>query len=153
MAYLSKDTFKAYSTVPAADIDAFEIVNPGWLDAQCELISSGTIDSRLRIRYPNLPFQAPYPSKVIEWCVAILTQRYYLRRGCDPADPMLQTIWEAAKTASAELLEAATHATGLFDLPATQGATESAATERSTWCSVDASPYDWLDTQRRNVYG
>jgi hypothetical protein len=145
MAYLDLTGFKASSIMPDEDVDALNTRYAAFFAAQLDN-ESAWIDARLRKRY-DVPFASPYPKAVVRWLAALVTEKAYLKRGVDPNDQEMTSIFEAAKDARAEILEAADSDTGLFDLPLRADTTASGVSRGSPLSYSETSPYVWTDQQ------
>lgn len=148
--YIDFDGFRNLTTLPSSFVDDVEKVSPGWVELQLEYWSRW-IDSRLRKRYAT-PFAAfdatpPTPPTVQGWLTRIVTLRVWLKRGVDPNDLQFETINEDAKSAQAEILEAANSENGWFDLPLKVNEDGSAINRGNPRVYSEASPYVWTDTQ------
>lgn len=149
-AYLTLGEFKARTLMPSTDVDDLENIAPGWVLAQLEQ-GSRWIDSRLRKRY-EAPFEvATCPEIVKSWLTRLATLRCYLRRGVDATDAQLALIQADAAEATAELVEAANCADGLFDIPLKDSEKTTGAVLGGPLGYAEASPFDWLDVQRDAV--
>lgn len=145
-AYLTLTEFKAASVMPDEDVDALNDRYPSFFATQL-LNEAAAIDARLRKRYDS-PFSAPYPLAVVRWLAALVTERAYLKRGVDPSDEQMAHIFEAAKEARAEILEAANSVDGLFDLPLRADTSESGISKGAPLSYSEQSPYVGFDRQR-----
>ncbi len=145
MAYLTKTTFAALTVMPSVDVDALEVVAPGWIDAQLDYWS-GWIDSRLAKRYA-VPFSSPPPDAVKGWLARIVTLRAYMKRGIDPNDAQFSEIKADADAAGVELKEAADSGEGLFDLPLREDTASSGIARGGPLVYSEASPYVSFDDQ------
>lgn len=150
-AYLTVATFKLRTTMPQGDVDALELSEPGFLDAQLEAGTS-RINAQLRKRYA-VPFSAPVPDCVLEWLTRIVTVRAYLKRGVNPSDAQFQAIMLDADAALKELQEAANGETGLYDLPETNTSTSTGIGKGGPRSYAEASPYAWANLQRATGRG
>lgn len=146
MAYLTFAEFRDETSMPADHVDELMLVSPNWLPRQLEKVS-GWLDSRLRKRYAA-PFGTPAPEAVKDWLTRIVTHLCYLRRGFNPTDLQAADIVEEAKTAKAEVQEAADAVNGLFDLPLRADTTASGITKPAPLAYTEASPYVWTTRQR-----
>lgn len=147
MAYIDLARFRLLSVMPGEDIDALETRNPGWIDAQAELVSRG-LDARLNKRYAT-PFLAPYPAAVEDWITRILTKRAYVKRGVDPSDQQFVDVAADAQLALDEIKEAADATNGLFELPLRADLTANGITRGGPFGRSEQSPYAWTTEQAR----
>jgi len=143
-AYLTLATFKDLTVMPDAVVDAIEVASPGFIDKQLG-IWSRWIDARLTKRYAS-PFVDPAPDTVKLWLQAIVTFRAFLKRGVDPNDEQMAEIKKDLDQAVAEIKEAATAETGLFELPLTEGGA-GAVSKGGPLGYSEQSPYVWMDRQ------
>lgn len=156
MAYLTVTEYKTLSLLPTGYIDevaAIAIASPGdWLTAQLNYWS-GFIDSRLRKRYPEVPFTSPYPYAVQGWLARLLDKVVQLKRGVDPTDAEMQLIVDQFNAALGEIKEAADGNEGLFDLPKHSNDTGTAISRAPTLSYTEQSPYTASYRQRDNSEG
>jgi len=150
-AYLTVAAFKLRTTMPQGDVDALELSEPGFLDAQLEAGTS-RLNAQLRKRYA-VPFASPVPDIVLEWLTRIVTPRAYLKRGVNPSDASFQAIAADSDAAFAEVKEAATGDAGLFDLPASNTSTATGVSKSGPRSYSEASPYAWANLQRATGRG
>lgn len=143
-AYVTTTDFALRTLLPQVVLDDIESSTPGWLAAQITLMSEH-IDSRLRKRY-QAPFDAPYPSTVVNWVIAIISYRAYLKRGVSSVDEQFSEYKAQHDLALEELKEAANSEEGLFELPllATSASAVSKGYPRSY---TEQSPYVGFDKQ------
>ena len=144
-AYLSKAELKVRSVMPPEYVDAIDMAQPGFVDAQIALVS-GWLDSRLAKRYA-VPFDAPYPEQVKTWATALVTMRLWIRRGFDPSDPQMQLVIADSQSAETEVKEAADAQIGLIDL-SYQNEKRSMVTRGRTLAYSESSPYVGGDVSR-----
>jgi hypothetical protein len=146
--YLDLIGFRALTVMPGEFVDELEARQPGWILAQLASWSA-SINARLRKRYPNLPFAAPYPDAVCGWLQRIVTLKVAMRRGVDPSDAQYQEYVKDSDLAVAELKEAADGEVGLFDLPIAAGgdAQNSGIGLGGPRVYSEQSPYVWTDDQ------
>lgn len=151
-AFLDLAAFKLRTVMPSADVDAIELIDPGYLDKRLTGWS-GRIEARLRKRYA-IPLEAPYPETILEWLTDIVTLEGYLKRGWNPSSAQDALIEKASDTAKAELKEAADSEKGLFDLPLREDlpGTSGVAFGGPLGYS-EADPYQWMDVQEEAVRG
>lgn len=147
--YLDLDEFKARTVMPSEDVEELELRSPGYVLKRLEVWTS-RINARLRKRYA-VPFGAPIAEIVLGWLADIVTVEAYLRRGWNSADEQAADIKEARETALAEIKEAASSETGLFDLPLRQNTTETGISRGGPLAYSEASPYAWTDIQAAEV--
>jgi hypothetical protein len=145
MAYLDLSGFKNASVMPDEDVDALHDRYASFFETQLEN-ESAWIDARLRKRYAA-PFESPYPKAVVRWLATIVTELAYIKRGVDPNDEQITRIFEAAKEAREEVLEAANSVEGLFDLPLRSDTTATGIAKGGTRSYSEASPYAFTDVQ------
>lgn len=151
MAFLTVAEFRVRSTMPSTDLDALEVSEPGFIAAK---LDEGTdwIKARLRKRRYSIPSAAPYPPVLQTWLNAIVTLDCYVKRGFDPSAKSDQIVIDAAKTARAEVLEAADSKEGLFDLPLSSTDDSSGVDAESGVLGYsEISPYVWTDLQADNA--
>lgn len=141
--YLNISAFKLRAIIAPGHVDALETEQPGWVDAQSELVSR-RIDARLGKRYA-VPF-ATAPEIVLDWAARLLTLQCFQRLGWNPSDPQAEQIQKDADDAEAEIKEAADAVTGLYDLPLANGT--SGISKGMPRVYTEASPYVWTDVQR-----
>ena len=147
MAYLTFEQWRDRSVARKAEADALYASVPEFFTARLQFHTTW-IDGRLRKRYAA-PFDAPVPDIVLGWLEALFTLDFYLRRGFNPESKQDAIIEERAKTAKAEILEAADSETGLFDLPLRQDTTTTGIVKGGPLGSSEESPYAWTDQQVR----
>lgn len=150
-AYLDLDGFKARTVMPDVDVDGVEDVAPGWILQQLRS-KSALINARLEKRYAT-PFKDPPPEVVCDWLTRLVTPLVYMKRGVNPADAQFAMVGEDAKTAIAELTEAADSEGGKFDLPLRADTTVRGVVNGGPYGYSEASPYDWTDAQQQAVRG
>jgi hypothetical protein len=149
--YLDLAGFTARTVMPASDITVVETKTPGKTAA---LIAQhqAWIDSRLRKRYA-VPFNqngATVPEVVLMWLVRLVTPDEFRARGVTPGqDDQVARIDALADEARADIREAADSKEGLFDLPLSDALTPSAIVQPQILSHSPASPYEWMDRQRR----
>lgn len=132
--------------MPSEVVDELQAIAPGWLEAKLAT-RSRWIDARLGKRYA-VPFDAASPPECVrDWLARIVTLSAFLRRGVDPTDGQFVEIKADAEKAEAEILEAATAETGLFDLPLRGDTTASGVSRGGTRAYTEASPYVGHDRQ------
>lgn len=148
-AYLTVAQFRLRTTMPQSDVDALEVSDPGFLDAQLTSWSS-RIDAQLSKRYAA-PFASPVPEIVLEWLTRCVTVRAYLKRGVNPSDEQFAAIKEDAEAALKEVEAAANSQTGLYDLPLRSDTTASGITKGGPLAYSEQSPYVWADYQRQDA--
>lgn len=143
-AYLTVAEFKLRTVMAQSNVDALELNEPGFLDAQ---LAGWTdqINARLRKRYA-VPFASPVPPVVLEWLVRLVTPRAFLKLGVNPSDEQMTAIFKDAEMALAELKEAADAEMGLFDLPLRADRSASGITG-GTLAYSEQSPYTWMGRQ------
>lgn len=148
--YLTTVTFVDASLMPPEYAAAIETMHPGWLDKALTRWSAW-IDARLSKRYAT-PFPADSPPDVVvEWLNRIVTHRCYMKRGVDSTDAQVVDLKADALAAVAEITEAASSATGLFELPLRQDAAAVGGVSRGdALCYSEASPYTWTELQLEN---
>jgi hypothetical protein len=145
--YLTIDEFKLETTMANSAVDEVEdVVAPGFVTRKLTTVSA-LVDARLSKRY-SVPFASPFPLAIVRWVTDIVTREVYLKRGVDPNDAAWTIIESAAERAEKELTEAADGAAGLFELPATQGGADGVS-KGGPRSKTSASPYVWMDEQRR----
>ena len=145
MAYLTREEFRALTTMPAVFVDQLEDVAPGWIEVQLESVSRW-LDAQLRKRYAS-PFVDPVPPVVAAWLTAIVTRACYLKRGVDPTDLGFDEVKADAVAATEEVARAANAEHGLFDIPLRTNADGTAIRHGGPRVYSEASPYVWLDVQ------
>jgi hypothetical protein len=143
--FLTPEQFRQRAAIPREYVDAIEQVEPGWLDLQLSMKTAWII-ARLDKRYG--PFVEPYPDALMDWLVAIVTPRVWLRRGHDPTDEQALEYKADAERATAEVMEAANSETGLFDLPLRANTTASGISKGGPFGYSEQSPYVSFDQQR-----
>jgi hypothetical protein len=141
--------FKARTIMPAADVDAIEASEPGWILQQLADGSAAMI-TRLSKRYG--PFVLPYPVAVLRWLTILVTVRCYYKRGVNPSDEQFELVKAEADEAKAELKEAADSDIGLFELPLRQDTTADGIAKGGPFGYSEAGPYDWIDRQAEEVF-
>lgn len=157
-AYVDVEYIKANGvmTPDAVDLCVADLDAPAPNDGFRSLIEgrSAYIDSRLAKRYA-VPFAAPYPEAVRQWCCDLVVERLLARRGGNPDSDLLEAATRAAELARTELREASDSETGLFDLPLRQAtpAAESGIAKGGPYVYSEASPYEWIDVQTEAIRG
>jgi hypothetical protein len=144
--YLTAAEFKLQSILPAIYIDEIEDRESGWVERRIRRHSSW-IDARLIKRYA-VPFVAPYPDVVIEWCEALTSLDVLMRRGIDSADEQFDVVRKRAEQAQADVLQAADAETGLFELPLTASSAASGVSKGGPYVYSSSGPYTSFDEQR-----
>jgi hypothetical protein len=144
-AYLTVTRFKLLTTIPAAFIDAVELVESGYTDAQLEYWSRW-IDAQLAKRY-DVPFASPISNAVEGWLARIVTPRVWTKRGVDPEDAQWREVVADRDAAFAEIKEAANSETGLYDLPLRANTTDSGISRGFPRGYSEQSPYVWTTQQ------
>jgi hypothetical protein len=145
--YLTKDQFKALTTMPSAYVDEIETRAPGFIDARLDL-QSGLISSRLSKRYDAFGVGDNAPVVVKLWLTAMVTLDCWQKRGVSPTDEQYLEYKEAAVKADADIKEAADSVTGLFNLPLLPGSAASGIARGGPLTYSEQSPYVWADQQR-----
>lgn len=149
--YLTPAEFIDRSPMPAADVHQLNDLAPAFLEALLREVSS-RIDARLRKRYA-VPFKSPVPEIVKGWVLRIATPRAYIRLGVNPSDVQFESLRVDGEEAWKEIAEAANSQDGLFDLPLRAGSSASGISTMATFGYSEATPYGFLDTQRRRAVG
>jgi hypothetical protein len=134
--------------MPAADVDAIESAEPGWILQQLADGSAAMI-TRLDKRYG--PWVLPYPVAILRWLTVLVTVRCYYKRGVNPSDAQFELVKDEAAEAKAELKEAADSEVGLFELPRRQDTTDAGIVKGGPFVHAEASPYEWADEQIATV--
>lgn len=142
--FLDLDGFKKRTIMPAADVDAIESAEPGWILQQLADGSAAMI-TRLDKRYG--PWLEPYPIAILRWLTVLVTARCYYKRGVNPSDEQFELIKEETAEAKAELKEAADSEIGLFELPLRQDTVDAGIVKGGPFVHAEASPYEWVDQQ------
>lgn len=143
--------FKQRTVMPSADVDLLEEMEPGFLDAQFAK-ATGRVYAQLRMRYA-VPFGEPVPEVVLGWIADIVTPIAYRKRGWNPSDEQSAAVEKDRVDALAELANAATEATGLYDLPLREDTAEGGITFGAPLGYSESSPYEWTDVQAEAIRG
>jgi hypothetical protein len=131
----------------SADVDALEIIEPGWILQQIS-DASAEIDARLAKRYA-VPFSnSSPPLAILRWLTAIVTPLCYFKRGVNPSDAQFAQILKAAERAEAAIKEAADSNTGLYELPLRADSAAGGITRGFPRGYSEASPYVGFTIQR-----
>lgn len=149
--YLTPQEFVDRSPMPADDVRQLNDLAPAFLEALLREVSS-RIDARLRKRYA-VPFKSPVPEIVKGWVLRIATPRAYIRLGVNPSDMQFESLRVDADEAWKEIAEAADAQNGLYDLPLLAGSSSSGISTPATFGYSEATPYGFLDSQRRRASG
>lgn len=147
-AYATQNEIELFGSMPAEDIAALETLYPGIVAATSTYVSA-LFDAKLAKRY-GAPFNTPYPFALVYNVARVVAYRLWLKRGYNPNGQLDVQIKADADEALAWLAEAANSATGLVELPITNGALNgaSAITQGAPLAYTEASPYVWTDKQR-----
>lgn len=147
-------SYKAITLIPAAEIDAVEVIEPGWTRRRAALVQ-GRICDKLRKRYGdyNSLSWAQLADTVKYWLVAILDRDVYVKRGRNAADPAMTDQNREADAALVKIDEAANSKDGLIELPIVQGADTSGVNHGGPLFYSEASPFIGADRQERAARG
>ena len=152
MAYLSSSDensatdFALFSTIPRAQINELETIEPGWLDTQLEL-GAGFIDSRMAKRC-KVPFVGVAPLTVRGWLAKLVTPLAYRRLGVGALDESYVDAKDERNAALSELKEFANSTLSLLDVPTTDQI--SSISKGFPRVSTQHSPFVWRDDQRES---
>jgi hypothetical protein len=151
MAYLTLQDFTDRTVAPTSYITEVETDQPGWTLKQINMWGRW-IDARLGKRYA-VPFDTDTPEVIKNWLSRLITWELYLKRGINPDDAQVAMIQERATTAEAEVKEAATGDTGLFEIPLKETPKPDAEgiTRGAPLAYTEAGPYAWSRVQRANA--
>lgn len=151
--YITVDDFRLRALLPTMVLDAIETAEPGWLQAQIDVVSA-EIDARLAKRYVT-PIPAvigqPYPAILGKWVVDLVSLNAWLKRGVSSTDEAFQEYKAKAERAYTEMREAADADQGLFELPyrVTGPSSISTITRGTPRVYSEQSPYVAFDRQAR----
>lgn len=143
--------FKQRTVMPSGDVDLLEAQEPGFLDTQITKATS-RVYAQLRMRYA-VPFAEPIPEVVLGWIADIVTPLAYRKRGWNPSDEQSAAVEKDRADALAEVAQAATEATGLYDLPLRENTVEGGIAFGAPLFYSEASPYEWTDVQDQALRG
>lgn len=152
MALLDFNGFRARTLMPRADVDALEADEPGFIAGRIAE-HEGWMNARLAKRYA-VPFSSESPPDIaVGWLCKLVTPEAYGKRGWNPSSEQDRlTILQPAIDAKAEILEAATSETGLFELPLRQDLPSSSGVSKGEpFGYSEQSPYTWIDRQREAI--
>lgn len=149
---LSLAEWRLRSTMPAADVDALEVTDPGFLAATLADVTA-EVYAVLAKRYV-VPFASPVPRLVLRWITAIVTLEAYLKRGFNPESAQDALIDANAKIAREQIQAAANAETGLYELPLRSDlAASTGATKGGPFGYSEQSPYVWTTVQWNGARG
>lgn len=154
--YLSLEKFTELTIMPSTDVSELEALDSGWIQRRIDRVGAW-LDARLAKRYA-VPFggdpagseqvRANVPLIVEDWVAYLVTLEAYAKRGFNPSSEMdEEAIVQPAKTAKAEIAEAANSETGLFELPLASTTSETGVSRGDPLGYTEASPYVWTDVQ------
>jgi len=149
--YVTIEEFTERTLMPAADVEQLNALSPRFLELTLREMSS-RIDAQLAKRYAT-PFKNTVPDIVKGWVVRTTTPRAYLRLGINPSDAQFIAAREDEERAWKEIAEAADAQNGLYDLPLRADTSASGIVKTATLAYSEATPYGFLDSQRRRAYG
>lgn len=151
LSYLDVAALKARTIMPDTDVDALDVMYPGWIASRLA-VGTSEINSRLRKRY-TVPFATPVPEVILGWLADLVTPVLYERRGWNPGDEQAKSITDAADRAREQMKEAAEAEGGLYDLPLRDDGDASAVSRGGPLAYAEASPYAWMDVQAEAIRG